>query len=307
MDFAFQMALNPPTQAAAFLTFCVDALLFISFTKGPTKRKMVKLLPVVFAALYATEVTAASASAKDPVGPDVLWLPLGDSITFGCTGPTIQDCHSDAGGYRVPLAFALSQPPLGYPTESKPGFNVFTCGTQTTGPSYVPEQWLHHEGHPGIQISGLDAIVQKAFASCSRAPDLVTILLGTNDCNANVDPEVAMPARMHSLLSHVQEYAPNASVFLADVVATGQPWNTCVQAFNKHVPEIVSAWQANMTITYTPVYEPALAGTTGVCSSTSFEDGLCGAHEIHPTTAGYPRMASAFAVSIMKNYNGSAA
>lgn len=28
----------------------------------------------------------------------VLWLPLGDSITWGCNGPTIQDCHSDTGG-----------------------------------------------------------------------------------------------------------------------------------------------------------------------------------------------------------------
>jgi hypothetical protein len=29
---------------------------------------------------------------------NVLWLPLGDSITWGCDGPTIQDCHADSGG-----------------------------------------------------------------------------------------------------------------------------------------------------------------------------------------------------------------
>lgn len=78
---------------------------------------------------------------------DVLWLPLGDSITFGCTGPTIQDCHSTGGGYRVPLAFALSQPPLGDPTLE--GFNISTMGTESTGPSFIPAQWTKHCGFPG--------------------------------------------------------------------------------------------------------------------------------------------------------------
>ena len=81
-------------------------------------------------------------------GGNVLWLPLGDSITWGCTGPTIEDCHGfqngtvGGSGYRsvsagsaaracederareltsararciinqVPLAVALSEPPL---------------------------------------------------------------------------------------------------------------------------------------------------------------------------------------------------
>ena len=40
------------------------------------------------------------------------------------------------GGYRVPLAWALSQH----------GMNVTTMGTLTTGPAYVPAAWTHHEG-----------------------------------------------------------------------------------------------------------------------------------------------------------------
>ena len=66
---------------------------------------------------------------------NILWLPLGDSITWGCNGPTIQDCHSDTGGYRVPLAMALTQHPLGPPTNV--GFNVTTMGTLETGPPCV--------------------------------------------------------------------------------------------------------------------------------------------------------------------------
>ena len=246
--------------------------------------------------------TPASALNTDPPA-EILWLPLGDSITFGCTGPTLQDCHQNGGGYRIPLAFALSQPPLGYPTKSLPGFNVSTCGTLTTGPSYVPAQWTRHEGHPGIQINGLDAIVNESFASCPKAPDLVTIFLGTNDCNGRVDPNTTMVERMNSLLGHIQILAPKTHVFLADVISTGNFFNDCIQQYNMNVPRIVAEWQAKgMNVTFTSLYEPALAGTTGVCNPTSFQDGLCGAHEIHPTTAGYPRIASAFAVSILKNF-----
>lgn len=88
----------------------------------------------------AVLVMAVTGSAVDK---PLLWLPLGDSITWGCGtdspphGP--DSCVDDAGGYRIPLAWALSQA----------GYNVTTMGTLRTGPSYVPRQWLHHEGHDG--------------------------------------------------------------------------------------------------------------------------------------------------------------
>lgn len=106
---------------------------------------------------------------------DVLWLPLGDSITWGCNGPTIQDCHADSGSYRVPLALALTQHPLGDP--AKVGLNISTCGTLETGPPYVPRQWLRHEGHPGWQINTIDNIWNRSVATCAEAPDLITIHL----------------------------------------------------------------------------------------------------------------------------------
>ena len=44
---------------------------------------------------------------------DLLWLPLGDSITWGCGTDAAPRggaaCAGDAGGYRVPMAWALSQ------------------------------------------------------------------------------------------------------------------------------------------------------------------------------------------------------
>eukprot|EP00038_Savillea_parva_P009950 m.186897 g.186897 ORF g.186897 m.186897 type:complete len:278 (+) comp16901_c0_seq1:37-870(+) len=227
---------------------------------------------------------------------DVLWLPLGDSITWGCNGPTIEDCHSDTGGYRVPLAMALTQHPLGSPDLV--GFNITTMGTLETGPPYVPRQWLKHEGHPGWQIPQITSLLPKSLATSPVPPDLVTIHLGTNDCNGNVPPST-MVERMNALLAALNASVPKAQIFLGDVIATGNAWNACIEAYNKMVPEIVSNWTSNgQMVHYVPVYDAMQPG----CGGTGDQHNLCGGHQIHPTSAGYPRMASAFALSILENF-----
>ena len=89
------------------------------------------------------EAAAARSVASPPAKTPLLWLSLGDSITWGCgsdSPPHGSDaCPADAGGYRVPLALTLEQA----------GYNVSTMGTLRAGPSYVPPRWLRHEGHAG--------------------------------------------------------------------------------------------------------------------------------------------------------------
>lgn len=41
---------------------------------------------------------------------------------------------------------------------------------------------------------------------------------------------------------------------------------------------------------------------TRICGGAGADFGLCGGHQIHPTAAGYPRMASAFARTILQNF-----
>ena len=245
-------------------------------------RTMALLAFLVGAASLLLQMTLANTippPSAPPSPKSVLWLPLGDSITFGCTGPTIQDCHHFAGGYRIPLAFALSQAPLGAP--SLVGLNISTMGTLTTGPAFVPPQWLAHEGHPGWQINNVDDILNQSLATSPRPPDLVTIHLGTNDCNANT-PVPVMARRMDSLLGHIQARAPKTQVFLASVIATGNPWVACIQAFNALVPNITTTWAAKgLAITYVPMYE-----SVGICGQPGADQDLCGGHQIHPTSAG---------------------
>jgi lysophospholipase L1-like esterase len=256
------------------------------------------LLLIVFAAAHATPYTPDSRTraGSRAAAQNVLWLPLGDSITFGCTGPTIQDCHEDCAGYRIPLALALSQPALG--NAGNTGFNVTTMGTDSTGPSTVPPQWLRHCGFPGWTIPEIAGFLPKAFASSPTLPDLITIHLGTNDCNGGHTPS-QMVSDMHTLLNHTFQTSPRSHVFLADTIATGMSFNPCIIAWNAQVPTIVSAWVSQgMVITFVPMYNE-----TRICGNSGDDYDLCGAHQVHPTSAGYPRMASAFALSIMKHFN----
>ena len=222
---------------------------------------------------------------------DLLWLPLGDSITWGCGTDGAPRgsaaCAKDAGGYRVPLAWALSQQ----------GFNVSTMGTLETGPDYVPAQWLKHEGHPGWRFDQIDALLDTSLATSSAAPDLITIHLGTNDCGQG-GAVATLNTRLWSLLNHTFAKAPGSQVFLASMI--GFPGEAeCADTFNHMLPDTVAAYRARgMKLTYTPMQE-----WSGVCvaNMTSPLAGLCCSGRVHPTAAGYLRMASAFALSIAES------
>jgi lysophospholipase L1-like esterase len=245
-----------------------------------------KMPPIMLALAVTAPALFMPSSPKD-----VLWLPLGDSITWGCGTDAAPrgaaGCVKDAGGYRVPLAWSMSQS----------GYNVSTMGTLVTGPAYVPSQWTHHEGHPGWRYDQIDELLNKSFATSAQPPDLITIHLGTNDCGQKLTvPTIEKNANL--LLTHIYEKAPRAMVYMASMIGfPGVP--VCSQAFNKLVPGIVDDHaKLGMNITYVPME------TSGVCVDKSKDtpveplSGLCCKGEVHPTAAGYLRMASVFALSI---------
>jgi len=133
-------------------------------------------------------------------------LPLGDSITDGV--------GSSGGGYRVELfrqALANQQ-------------NITFVGTSANGPNLVNGQAFprNHEGHSGFTISGgvlgsLAGLVDAAIGA--TRPNIVLLLIGTNDVDKNVDLARA-PARLGVLLDQITGDAPDALLVVAQIIPT---------------------------------------------------------------------------------------
>jgi lysophospholipase L1-like esterase len=218
---------------------------------------------------------AAAASASS-----FKWLPLGDSITWGCgNGFAAHEpndgCEADAASYRVPTAQSLEQANI----------SVTTVGTRSAGPASSPAAWRAHEGHPGWRIDQLNAT---AATWAAFEPDVITVLAGANDCLQSDGAPTAI-ARMAALLATAKAALPAARVLVAsilDVPAGGA--KACQVAFNAALPALVAAAGANF------VYVPVAENTVGVCGADkttwSIGDG------VHPNAAGHARVASVFAL-----------
>ena len=109
-----------------------------------------------------------------------------------------------------------------------------------------------------------------------------------------------MQTALNLLLGHIFQATPKTQVFVADVIGTNHiinPWSQCILDFNKLIPGTIENMKTKgMQVYFVPMYNQ-----TGICgASEGTEDyALCGGHKIHPTPAGYPRMASAFAKVIL--------
>jgi lysophospholipase L1-like esterase len=157
-------------------------------------------------------------------------LPLGDSITEGF--------GSSGAGYRVEL----------FKQAVQNGKNLTFVGSLQNGPDTVQNVTFpkHHEGHDGYTIasgtgnSGISgAITDQAIANYH--PNIVLLMIGTNDINGNVDVANA-PSRLGSLIDDITTRAANALVVVATIIPIANAGtNQKVQTYNAALVGIVSA------------------------------------------------------------------
>lgn len=264
-----------------FIYFYCHAMLSVVAATIATSSSVVAAVNTAATPLTTTTLSAQHAAAPSPPPTPVplrqmLWLPLGDSITWGCgtdavpRGPV--KCPADDGGYRIPLAWALSQA----------GWNVSTMGLLSAGPDYAPAQWKRHEGHPGWRWDQIDNLLNDSLASSPVPPTHVTIHLGTNDCGQG-DTVPVLISRANSLLTHLLERVPKARIYVASMI--GFPGKAdCADTFNAALPGMVDSYKAKgMQAVYVPMQE-----WSGVCvgNKTSPISGLCCSGQVHPTAAG---------------------
>ena len=184
--------------------------------------------------------------------------PLGDSITWGYpTADTV-------GGYRLTL----------YQLLTNASIAMDFVGTQvSSAPGLL---YPNHEGHSGDRIDQIDDPNFLTWVNSVATPDIILLLIGTNDLGQNYDPTNAI-VRLDAMISHISTDRPNAKVIVANLLARSGSANNLIDTlFNPFVPGVVAKHQTNGE----PVYFWDLHSQLTVADT----DGL------HPTTNGYPKI-----------------
>lgn len=206
-------------------------------------------------------------------GPCVI-MPFGDSITEGC-------CNFN-GGYRVPL----------YRAATQAGQNITFVGSTANGPMTVDGMPFprNHEGHGGFTIddmpgrgtNGISPFVSSSIPAYE--PDIVLLMIGTNDINGNIEVGSA-PNRLGALLDSIHEADPEILTVLAQIVpTTNDGTNQAVSAYNETMPGLVAERVAEgHHLMLVDMYE-------GMARDADYKTALF-ADGLHPNDAGYERMA----------------
>lgn len=237
-------------------------------------------------------------------------LPLGDSLTAGCgtlaspqnnwTSVWLSEPHGSptpystlSGGFRAPLYSALTSM----------GFDITMVGSQGPhGPADLPTAAKYHEGHPGITIRALHALLPTWSAF---EPDIVLLMLGANDINQ--DRSLAnMTADLAALLKDTRAALPHATVIVQTlmrmVVAARPDFMDAVAAFNAALPAVTAAGNALLldSGTLSGLCTPEVSPLQRLCTECNEPSGgkpaACVVNasnyaRVHPTLAGYSLLA----------------
>jgi lysophospholipase L1-like esterase len=201
-------------------------------------------------------------------------MPLGDSITDGVGSST-------GASYRLEL-FRLS-----LMNNKKLTF----VGSHESGPDMVDNTPFpkKQEGHSGWTIddgggrSGLYPKIQGWLTS--TPPDIVTLMIGTNDVDISLDLANA-GTRLGLLLDRIAMYAPNALIVVAQMVPTKDDGeNQRVITYNSAIPNLVKTRaDAGKHIVMVDMYS---AFTSNPNYKTQYMN-----DNLHPKDAGYVAMAN---------------
>ncbi|KAF7290777.1 Lipolytic enzyme [Mycena indigotica] len=185
-------------------------------------------------------------------------MPLGASITFGVGS-------SDGNGYRAALHNLLAAD----------GNSVNMVGSQKGGTFFDP----FNEGYPGLVITQVNA--KSNVQMPIQRPNIVTLLVGTNDALQNIDPANA-PNRLKTLIQNVLDAPPLTLVVVSTLPPNANSAaNARVNAYNAALPGVVQNFvKAGRSVVLVDCHSVVAAG--------DLVDGT------HPNDAAYKRMAKVF-------------
>jgi acyl-CoA thioesterase-1 len=205
------------------------------------------------------------------IGAPLRIMPLGDSLTAG--GYNENGMYQIGGGYRVKLDSLLKQS----------GLDFVFVGSLENGPGGFPNR--AHEGHTGFRIDQLQGGVKAWLASAQ--PDLILLMIGTNDILQNDDVDQA-PSRFESLLDTIEAALPSAQIIVSATIPTeNEDWNLLVQNYN----QAISAISNRHDHVFIDMYDDAGL----VHDRTDLIDG------VHPNPSAYEKLAPVWADGILES------
>lgn len=256
-------------------------------------------------------------AARASGAPSVSVYPLGDSITFG-----MSDTYaSTPGGYRGYLESDLSAVQI----------QVAYQGTSTANPPVSTDAGsFRHDGHPGFRIDQVEADLERSdpssgsnggdwmtggYGRSSIHPDVVVLLIGTNDILQAFDPGRRYPGgykgadvgernqfvsdmtgRLWGLLGELEHLDPGLRLVLCTVPPIGlQTRDPTATAYDDALRDRVvpTARLFGMRVQLADVEGAFLA-------QPSDQPDLMGPDGIHPSPLGYSRMASVIADALVQ-------
>jgi lysophospholipase L1-like esterase len=183
-------------------------------------------------------------------------LPLGDSITEGLAS-------SHRGGYRVDL----------FQRALNANRRITFVGSKQSGPTMVGGTTFprNHEGYSGETI---DQIAARIPAALSRSPDIILLMIGTNDMYRMGAADA--PRRLEALIGKILDANSHALLVVARIIPF--PGNANVEPYNAAIPAIVQRKAAAGE-------HIVLVDQFSGFPNSELADG------VHPNDAGYRRMA----------------
>lgn len=195
-------------------------------------------------------------------------MPLGDSLTYG----NYAYGENGTGGYRTHLWRKLQD--TGYT-------NIDFVGSVRWGPADIDPA---SEGRPGWEIEQISTNVESWLHRYN--PDLILLMIGTNDILQNTPLETLL-RRMEHLLRQIANACPAAHLFVAALIGVRMPNEYGIRlddilAFNEQLPDLVqSLADAGQNISFVDMYDRAGLGNDDF-----------GADGVHPNDSGYTKIAN---------------
>ncbi|OBT55379.1 hypothetical protein VE04_05396 [Pseudogymnoascus sp. 24MN13] len=231
------------------------------------------VLSLAFPAELSSSSNAAEFSNFLPPNPFSKSVETRDPIANGatlrvlCLGASIMGGYSstDKNGMRYALRSALAA--HGNKVNMIGSINLGTMDDNKV------ESW------PGYRI---DQVAKKAELSLSKLPNVVAILAGTNDAGQGFDTP-NMANRMATLIDRIFAVATGTTIILGTLPPMYEPADDIVRQYNSDLADLVSKRSAaGQKIFLADMHSPwwSLADISG--------------DNVHPTNAGYLKMARVF-------------